>query len=656
MSSALGCADDVEETPATTSEVTGGCTLVSSGSAWWNSSFPAESGTFHVEFTATPSANNIDAVVGLSNGTASNWTKLAAIIRFSPEGIIDVRRGSGYAYSSRNTYFAGQVFNFRIDVNVKAHTYSVYILNPNQIPITVAKDFAFRSEQSTVASLSNIASYLEPSRAGSLNVCGIRVVHDDSFGNDCLTSTAGGAFQNIQMVTAPNVLMARFEATPSANNMDGVVGFGMGTIDTYNKFAASFRFATNGNIEVRDGDTYRADQPYTYRAGSLYRFQVIIDIPSKTYSVRVAQDYYDFVEIARSYKFRPQQAGITAIDHAATVVASSTGRVDACSLRNQTWGGLKFAHNGYASVLPLYNNNLAITNDQETVIANGSGATLYRGAPSGLVAHDNNDNLYIATTSFGWLTVQSFTSTLAPRYTRTYQVDGNPYSMNVWPDGTIAVAVPTRLVTFHPNGSIGATNLENFTFPAVTVGRLGWGVVQMFPDGMQIDSFTTNGDRIFQRFFSGSFELERFVPRMQAFVLAGQFRTTVDFGQGPMEPYCNPEACRNTFLLSLTANGVVGFSQRLWTANTTGLATDDNNYIAVATQDWTQTPYAGFTVYDGSGNALFGHGGGASDDSMGFAGGISVSSSGRAFVNLAPKWYPGASEQTWPHLFAFEAN
>lgn len=659
VSSALGCADDVEEQPTTSAEVTGGCTLVRSGSAWWSSSFPVESGSFHVEFSATPSANNIDAVVGLSNGVASNWTKLAAIVRFSPEGIIDVRRGNAYSYSSRNTYSAGVTYNIRLDVNVKTHTYSVYLLDPGQNPITLAKDFVFRSEQASVTSLNNIASYLEPSRAGSLNVCGISVVHDDSFANHCLASDAGGTFKNAQLTPATSVLMAHFTATPSAANMDGVVGFAQGSVDAYNDYAASIRFATTGVIEARDGDTYRADQAFAYQPGTTYQFHIVIDLPSKTYSVEVGQaGFSDVTEIARSYKFRPQQAGVTSIDHASTIVASATGHVDACGLTNASWAGLKFAHRGNATVLPLYNGNLAMTDANETFITNADGVRLFGGAPAGVLAHDNNDNIYVATTSFGWLTLQSFTQALAPRYTRTYQVDGDPLSMNTWTDGTIVVNVANQtLVMFRIDGTVATINLAQFTNPRVAISHLGWGLLQLFPEqGMQIDSFMPSGDRIFQRYFAGRFAIEGFVTRTQAFVLTGQFYDPTDFGDGLMQPYSNPETTENTFLLSLNANGALGFSERFYVSYSTGLATDDNNYIAVGLQNWTQFPYPSYAVFDGAGNAVLGGPGGSpvGTELDGFTGSVAVTSTGRALINLGPRWTNSAAEEPWQYVWAFE--
>jgi hypothetical protein len=42
-----------------------------------------------VKFNATPSGDNINTVVGLTNGPQSVYTSLAAIVRFNPSGFID---------------------------------------------------------------------------------------------------------------------------------------------------------------------------------------------------------------------------------------------------------------------------------------------------------------------------------------------------------------------------------------------------------------------------------------------------------------------------------------------------------------------------------------------------------------------------------------
>jgi hypothetical protein len=70
------------------------------GTIWQNQSFAPQTGPMTVEFDAVPSANNKDMVINLSNGPASAYTDLAAIVRFASNGVIDVRNGSTYSAST----------------------------------------------------------------------------------------------------------------------------------------------------------------------------------------------------------------------------------------------------------------------------------------------------------------------------------------------------------------------------------------------------------------------------------------------------------------------------------------------------------------------------------------------------------------------------
>ena len=132
---------------------------------WNNAAFAVQNGTFTATFDVTPAAasGGIAAVIGLSVGSANAYTGLAAIVRFSNEsnGSIDVRRGSVYGYDLPVIYSASVSYKVRMDVNVPARTYSVYVTPAGGSEVAMAKDFAFRSEQSTVASLANFCSYCE---------------------------------------------------------------------------------------------------------------------------------------------------------------------------------------------------------------------------------------------------------------------------------------------------------------------------------------------------------------------------------------------------------------------------------------------------------------------------------------------------------------
>ena len=70
---------------------TSGC--IPSSRTWVNSALPqVETGTFRLEFDATPAATGIDGVIGLSSGPASDYTNLAAIVRFNSMGTIDASK------------------------------------------------------------------------------------------------------------------------------------------------------------------------------------------------------------------------------------------------------------------------------------------------------------------------------------------------------------------------------------------------------------------------------------------------------------------------------------------------------------------------------------------------------------------------------------
>jgi hypothetical protein len=121
-----------------------------------------------VSFDATPSAAGTNAVIGLSKGAQTAYTGFATAARFSPTNVIDARNGSNYAATTSVPYKAGVSYHFRQVVNVASHTYSLYVTPAGGSELTVASNFAFRTEQASVTSLSSYGVYAE---TGSDSVC-----------------------------------------------------------------------------------------------------------------------------------------------------------------------------------------------------------------------------------------------------------------------------------------------------------------------------------------------------------------------------------------------------------------------------------------------------------------------------------------------------
>ena len=147
--------------------------LVAQTTSWSNYSFPTQTTNFTASFDATPSQSGEDAVIGLAATNAAAYTDLAAIVRFSNTNTIDVRNGSAYGADVSVPYSAGTTYHFRMAVNLATHTYSVYVTPQGGSEIALATNYAFRTEQATDTSLSDIGGF---STSGSATVLNFSIV------------------------------------------------------------------------------------------------------------------------------------------------------------------------------------------------------------------------------------------------------------------------------------------------------------------------------------------------------------------------------------------------------------------------------------------------------------------------------------------------
>jgi hypothetical protein len=150
-------------TPSSCSSVT---------SLWQNRSFSNQSGSFTVQFDATPGIGGMDGVVGFSNGSASAYTSLAASVRFNTSGNIDARNGGGYAAGATVPYSIGTSHHFRLVIDVATHRYSAYVRIGSGSEQSLASSYAFRTEQASVTQLNNMGTVAS---TGNMTVCNLSV-------------------------------------------------------------------------------------------------------------------------------------------------------------------------------------------------------------------------------------------------------------------------------------------------------------------------------------------------------------------------------------------------------------------------------------------------------------------------------------------------
>src|SRR5438445_664979 len=142
----------------------------SSAGTWRNNSIPSQAGAFEAQFDATPTAANMNGVVGFANGPAADWTNLAVIVRFNSTGTIDARNGGDYAAATAIPYTAGTSYHVRLDVDLASHTYDIYVTPAGATERLLGGSFAFRTEQSAVSALNTLGVY---AAAGSATVCNV---------------------------------------------------------------------------------------------------------------------------------------------------------------------------------------------------------------------------------------------------------------------------------------------------------------------------------------------------------------------------------------------------------------------------------------------------------------------------------------------------
>ncbi len=104
-----------------------------------------------------------------------------------------------------------------------------------------------------------------------------------------------------------------FEATPLADKIDCFTGIAESAPRRAADVAAIVRFNDTGTIDVRNGNSFAADQKLGYAAGKTYRIRMVVDMAKKTYSVFVAPEGAGEVALATNYDFRSGQGSVRSL-------------------------------------------------------------------------------------------------------------------------------------------------------------------------------------------------------------------------------------------------------------------------------------------------------------------------------------------------------
>src|SRR5256885_14357735 len=140
-----------------------------------NFGVPQSGALLWTEFDAmapAPAGATVDAVAGLANTQAHGFTDLAAIVRFNPDGYFDARDGSTYRAYQSKPYSLNAWYRFQFYIDHAHHTYQAFVgdtYDPFVPQVEIAHGWAFRTEQSNIATFGNVSSFVDS--AGELWTC-----------------------------------------------------------------------------------------------------------------------------------------------------------------------------------------------------------------------------------------------------------------------------------------------------------------------------------------------------------------------------------------------------------------------------------------------------------------------------------------------------
>jgi hypothetical protein len=272
--------------------------------AWNHYPFAAQNGTFSVTFNAMPHQNRMNGVTGLAQGPVNSVNDLAVIVRFNSAGRIDARNGNSYSADRAIPYTAGISNRVRLVVNVAQHTYSVFVKPDGSSDQTLARNYAFRTEQNAVPSLD---TWVLKTFQGSHTVTKLTLGR--------LSTLSWQTFVFPGFAGLPLAVNAAFAAIPHQNRMNGLTGLALGPVNSADDLAVIVRFNPAGRIDARNGNNYAADRAIPYTAGVRYEFRLVVNIAEHTYSVFVKPEAGIEQTLATDYAFRTEQQAVERLSH-----------------------------------------------------------------------------------------------------------------------------------------------------------------------------------------------------------------------------------------------------------------------------------------------------------------------------------------------------
>jgi len=127
----------------------------------WNAVYDLGSdntGVVNVEFDVTPVREGFDSIIGFTGHETvlTGYPSMPVIVKFATNGLFQARNGASYASDVSVYYSADSTYHMRMIVNFSTKTYDVYITPPDSPEVTLAQNYAFRTDSPVVEDLGKL--------------------------------------------------------------------------------------------------------------------------------------------------------------------------------------------------------------------------------------------------------------------------------------------------------------------------------------------------------------------------------------------------------------------------------------------------------------------------------------------------------------------
>ncbi len=139
------------------------------------------------------------------------------------------------------------------------------------------------------------------------------------------TITSANGFVNRGFAAQTGTFTFTIDASASLSPSNAIVGLSSGAQTAYTGMAAAVRFNQSGAIDARNGGAYAAASTIPFSAGATYRFRLVVNVATRTYSAFVTPPGGSELTIGTNFAFRTEQAGVTSLNNAVFNVNATPG-------------------------------------------------------------------------------------------------------------------------------------------------------------------------------------------------------------------------------------------------------------------------------------------------------------------------------------------